>query len=192
MSDIGSIKSFIAAFATIHSDEWTELESLFEFRSLKRGEHIVKEGQFYTNEVFIVEGLVRGYYINDEMEEINITFYQGPDTIAPCFSHNISGRNTINYQVLTDSRIIEFDAEKFNGIIRKYEWARRFAYAILERELLLNVNREKNLLNKNAAGKYLFFKETYPGIETKISQIHVASYLGISPVSLSRLKSNMN
>lgn len=62
-------------------------------------------------------------------------------------------------------------------------------HKIVERELKLSIDREKNLLSKNANNKYEFFCKTYPGLETRISQVHVASFIGISPVSLSRLKS---
>lgn len=180
--------AFVKEFTNVPLDEWEELDCLLKVRKLKRSELLVHEGATYQNEVFVSKGVIRAFHINDDGEEVNIAFYQSPDVLSPYFSRTFSDKSLINYQALEDTVVLEFNAVTFSKLIKKYRWVSEFANKIVEKELLLSVKREKNLLNKNAEKKYAFFKSIYPHLETRISQIHVASFLGISPVSLSRLR----
>ena len=58
----------------------------------------------------------------------------------------------------------------------------------LEEAMKHKIIREMSLVNKNATERYIDFKQIYPGIEKRVNQIHIASYLGITPVSLSRIR----
>jgi len=65
-----------------------------------------------------------------------------------------------------------------------------FGNVIVERELEYKTQKEI-LLTKNAEERYMTFREMYPGLEKFISQYHIASYLGITSVSLSRIRKNL-
>jgi len=66
----------------------------------------------------------------------------------------------------------------------------KYGNIIVERELDYKTRREILLLTKSAEERYLEFRVMYPGLENYISQYHIASYLGITPVSLSRIRNS--
>jgi CRP-like cAMP-binding protein len=87
--------------------------------------------------------------------------------------------------------VAEFNTDQFSALRYKHESLMSYGNVIVERELEYKTQREILLLTKNAEERYKTFREMYPGLENYISQYHIASYLGITPVSLSRIRNTM-
>ena len=167
---------------------WQALEPLLNVKSAKKHQLIVKENQNYQNEIFLVSGIVRLYYLGPEGEEINIAFYKGIETIRPLFTRTINDKHTCYIEAITDLIYITFNAEEFSKLIRSKNDVQQYAYQIVEKELRYNIEREKQQLSQNAQQRLEAFRNYYKGLENEIPHYHIASYLGISPVSLSRLR----
>lgn len=181
-------KTYINLFTTIPDDEWHLIESLINEKKLRKNEVLVSEGKKYYNEIFVNKGVLRGYFTGPEGEELNVVFYPEGQVAAPLYTRNIQDVHIINYQALTETIVYEFDGRKFAELINSKMWVKTFAYSIVDRELKRMSSREKSLLTDSAEVRYKKFRDEYLGLENEISQLHVASYLGITPVSLSRLR----
>jgi CRP-like cAMP-binding protein len=169
---------------------WNELAEILSLREFRKGEIIVRESQLFKNEVFLAEGIIRVFLTGSDDQEVNIAFYEGPQVAAPYFTRNINHKHIASFQAVTACSVQLFDAEKFSDLIRKHIGIRNFAFTVVEKELKLKTRKEKCFLTQPASIRLEFFREIYPGLENRISQHHIASYLGISPVSLSRLRSS--
>jgi len=180
-------KTYLSEICSVSKFTWDTLLPLLEVKSIKRSTLIAEEKKNYNNELFIVSGIVRLFYLGDG-NEINIAFFKGPETLSPYFSRNINGKHSCYIETLTDTEIIEFNAESFSELIRSNNEIQRFAYHVVENELKNKIQREKLFLTQNAEKRLLSFREKYKGLENEISHYHIASYLGINPVSLSRLR----
>ncbi len=181
-------RNYLTKVFAISDSSWEALKPLLSIKSISKGEYIVKENQSYSNEIFLVSGIIRHYYLGTEGEEMNISFYKGEDTVCPLFTRNINGLHSCSIEALTDIIFIEFDAEKFNHLIRTRNDIQQYAYQIVERELKYKIEKEKLHLSQNAQIRLQSFRTQYKGLENEIPHYHIASYLGISPVSLSRLR----
>jgi CRP-like cAMP-binding protein len=73
-------------------------------------------------------------------------------------------------------------------LARQYPAWRTFGTRVLERLLVTKAEREYELLGLDAEERYRAFSERYPGLEARVAGKHIASYLGITPVHLSRLR----
>ena len=186
-----TFKEHIDKLSPISQQIWEELKTILFPRELKKNEFIVKENRPYYQELFIKQGIVRGFYCSDKGDEFNIVFYQNNEIVIPFQSRSIKGRSNINLQALTDAIIFEIDQDEFRNLRTKYKELYVYGSLVQEIELNRKTQHEIAFLVKNAEERYLMFRKNYPNLENRISQYHVASYLGITPVSLSRLRKNM-
>jgi CRP-like cAMP-binding protein len=149
---------------------------------------LVNEGNAFNKEVFIVEGVVRAYTLDEAGHERTTAFYQAYDFMNINTLRNQDGYTISTYQVILDSVVIIIEADKFRNLLDKYPVLMKLASLIKNHEVDRLKNRDDCLLQVAGIEKYLKFKEHYPGIEDKIPHYYIASYLGISPVSLSRAR----
>ncbi len=168
---------------------WEELSSMTRSRRLERNQSLVTLGDLYPFEVFVIRGVIRGFYVTQSGEEVNVSFYSDDQVLMPWFLRTVQGRSTIQYQALIETDILEIDARHFEQVRAQWPDLQRWAHAITHRELRVKISREL-MLTETAEQRYRRFRTEYPGLETRIAQYHVASYLGISPVSLSRIRSS--
>lgn len=155
-----------------------------------KGYKLLETGRVETNLFFLKKGIVRVYIPNDEK---GITFWIGKegDTIVSLKSYinKLPGYETIELieesvlYVLKHKDIQQF----FSKDIHIANWGRRFA----ELELLKTEERLIPLLYTTASERYKNMIETSPELLQRIPLEHLASYLGITPVSLSRIRANI-
>ena len=186
-----TFKKHIESICSLSDTSWNELINIITFRTLKKDEFIVRENQLYGNEVFIHTGIIRGFYCSETGNVYNVVFYRNGEIVIPCSNRSKNGKSNINLQVLSDSEIIEMDQEAFKKLRFKYHDIYVYGNLVQEKELNRKTEREIAMLVKSAEERYIIFRKEYPNIENSISQYHVASYLGITPVSLSRLRKNL-
>ena len=185
------MKNFIAFLNNISplSEQTLELvESAFVFDELKKGEYFVREGEYANEIAFLESGIVRAFYINSQGKEYNKTFFVGPAIIGSYAALISKEKNRLPQQALCDCKIwrARFDMiEKLS--INNYE-IEQLRRKIAEQFFVNNEKKQLEMALLEAKERYFIFKEEHPGIEDLIPQYHIASYLGISPTQLSRIR----
>lgn len=152
---------------------------------------LTKIGQQNTLEYILLEGICRSFVVNSEGEEITLSFY-----IAGPISPNITrvddqSRSTIHIQALTDIEIAVFPNTKLMDLMRTYKEINEWGNRVLQKELQQKVQKELAQASLSARERLLLFRNTYPALENFIPHPYIASYLGITNVSLSRLRGNI-
>ena len=188
MNSLEIFRTHIEAMISASLNSWDKLAPILQMKESKKGDLIVRESQEYPYEMFLVEGVIRVLLTDQDGNEVNIAFYEGPVVIAPYYSRNINNKHMSAFQALEKCRMILFDTRKFSDLIRQYIDIRAFAYQVVDKELKLKTFKEQIFVTRPAAVRLEFFRQTYPGLENRIPLHHIASYLGISQVSLSRLR----
>ena len=183
-----NIRKCFEKYVKLSSISWAELKPLLIQKKLNKGFLFCKENQRYNNELYVKSGVIRSFYSSFTGDEINIAFYQDNDFAIPWFYRNTEGKSTLNFETLTDGIVYEFNAEKFYELMQKFNDLGNFGRLFVEKELKEKIYKEIYLLTRSAEERYNYFNEKYPGLENKIAHYHIASYLGITPISLSRLR----
>ena len=193
MSDhiLREFKDHIDGIALLTSEAWTELEQIVRISEIGNEEFLVREGARATNEVYIARGILRAFYRSYDGEEVNVAFHTENNVLPPQYFRTKDSISHQNIHALTDVLVVEFNADQFSALRYKHESLLRYGNVIVERELEYKTQREILLLTKSAEERYQAFREIYPGLENGISQYHIASYLGITPVSLSRIRKSL-
>lgn len=167
------------------------MSEIFVFDELKKGEYFISEGQIAKEIAFLESGIVRAFYVNNEGKEYNKSFFSAPSIIGSYASLISKQKNKVAQQALTDCKIWKasfYEIEKLSEEIFELQKLRRI---IAENYFLSNEKKEIEMALLDAEKRYLILQKEYPGIELNIPQYHIASYLGISPTQLSRIRKKM-
>ena len=188
---IHELKKHIDKIALLSSEAWEDLESIVRISEMKNEEFLFKKGTRATDEVFLVSGILRGFYRSYDGEEVNVAFYVERSVLPPHYFRTKNMISQLNIQALSDAILVVFNTDQFSALRYKHESLMQYGNVIVERELEFKTQREILLLTEHAEERYKTFRIMYPGLENHISQYHIASYLGITPVSLSRIRKGL-
>jgi len=170
-------------------DEKAELiSSFFSVRSLTKGSLLIQEGKTSKRSYFLESGIIRCYIIDINGDEVTTRFYSAPDFLNDYLSFFEQKPSEENYELITDCVLygISYDNVQhcFHTILEFREWGRML--------LTLNyayVNKRMIALHKETAQeRYLHLKNKNPEIIEQVPLHIIASYLGITKYSLSRIR----
>ncbi len=163
---------------------------LFEVQNVKKKEEIIKTGQYNGKIIFVLSGLFRAYYQSNNIEH---TFWFR-DEFSVFASHRsiLQGKpSTISYQALEDSVVAILDYESVKKMALTSPDISQNMIAVLESLILELIDRVEEYITLSPAERYKIFMEKNPTIANRVPQQQLASLIGITPVSFSRLKSRM-
>ena len=142
--------------------------------------------------MFLEEGIVRGFLIDEDGNEKSTAFFQQGEFVSMLALRTQNGFSLYNYQALSPVKLLLFDSKRLKRSLSESKTRIVLGKEIKERESRRLLDRDECLMQVKAAEKYRKFVGYYPSLEGKISQHYIASYLGITPVSLSRIKKTLN
>ena len=164
------------------------LRSISKKKSVAKGSILIREGQNVNNIYFVREGCLRSYCSDKKGKEHTLQFGIKDWWISDYIAIHNNEPATLTVECLKESSIIEFDAKRLNGILTLFPEYEPFQRNLLERHVVSLHKRILNQLQLTAAERYDLFLAQYPDIEQYTRNYHIASYLGITQESLSRLR----
>ena len=162
--------------------------SISNKRTATKGEALIREGQTVKKTYFVTEGCLRSYCIDKEGREHTLQFAIKDWWISDFIAIYTNEVATLTVECITDSTVIEFSAKKLNNIYEQFPEFEAFQRRNLERHVVSMHKRILNQLQLSARERYDLFLEQYPDIEQYTPNYHIASYLGITQQSLSRIR----
>lgn len=187
MQDI--LFDFISKYITLTEDEKNALVSLDIFHSVKKGTILLEEGQRTKNSYFVLKGCIRTYYILDSEEKTTAFYTEMEAFTPPCV---ISKTPSEYYVSCTEDCILTIsnsDMEvEVNSKFPKFEIMCR----ILSEQLLAKQRIDFDAFKTSSPEqRYLNLLQSRPDLIQRVPQHQLASYLGIKPQSLSRLRARI-
>ncbi|WP_074407721.1 MULTISPECIES: Crp/Fnr family transcriptional regulator [Aquimarina] len=155
--------------------------------NLKKGDAIVKEGQYSDKAFFIVSGCARAYYLNDG-KDITDWFAFEKDFICAInsFFQNIPSPHYI--EVLEDTILLEVSRDSTLKLSDKHHDFERLSKTVATMTMLKLQARIVSIQFQSAEQKYQSLLSAYPNITQRIALTHIASFLGITLETLSRIR----
>lgn len=152
------------------------------------GSLIVEKGKRNNSEYFLLDGVVRSYLMNPVGELVTLLFFERASVITPHVTRASNFESLINLETITDCTLVEIDASKFESLIEENLEIREFANIILRNELQQKINKEIRLISWTSKQRLEQFRKDYNMLENIVPHPMIATYLGITNVSLSRLR----
>lgn len=164
--------------------------SISEEKSFSKGEVLIQEGQTVNKTFFVIHGSLRSFCVDKEGKEHTLQFaiqdWWISDFIA-MYNHEPA---SLTVECITDATVIEFNTQKLTQIYLQFPEFELFQRKTLERHVVSLHKRILNQLQLTALERYNVFIEHYPNIEQHVPNYHIASYLGITQQSLSRVRAD--
>lgn len=185
---MNELETFFQGLTPISPTSWDRLAALFTPRTLKKGEYFVTDKQFARELAFLETGIVRVFYRNAEGVEYNKQFFTDRNLIGGYTSLITQQQSRINQQALADCVIHVANHAEIRGLFDTCPDIERAARLIAEYFFVQKEQREIDIVLLDAEKRYRIFQREFPGLEQQIPQYHIASYLGVTPTQLSRIR----
>jgi len=164
------------------------LISISKEKIVPKGSILIRQGQTVNKIFFVTGGCLRSYCTDKSGKEHTLHFAIKNNWISDYIAIHGDESATLTIECLTESSIIEFNANEINGMLTLFPELEPFQRGNLERLFVSLQKRILNQLQLTAAERYDLFLEQYPHIEQDTRNYHIASYLGITQESLSRIR----
>jgi CRP-like cAMP-binding protein len=184
--------AFIHSISCLTEPTKVEVAALFTKEAIKKGENFVSSGEIAKRIAFLEKGIVRAYYRSETGVEYNKHFFRPPSFIGGYASLITNQPNQIIQQALTDCSIWATDYSRLTSLYDKHPDLERAARVLAEHFFVQKEQREVEIVLLDADERYNIFKRDFPELEQLIPQYHIASYLGITPTQLSRIRAKKN
>lgn len=172
----------------ISEEAFSVLQPAFSPMRLKKDEFFVKEGAYAARIGFLTKGVVRAFFLNQEGKEYSKQFFMGPTFIGAYTSLLTKQPTKIAQQALTDCELLVINYSELESAYEKFHDIERLGRRIAEGYFMEKEQKELEMALLDADKRYLILRKHFPGIENLVPQYHIASYLGISPTQLSRIR----
>jgi len=187
-----NIKEIVNNIYPISDRSIQEIENLLRYVRYEKGTVFIRKNQGNQLEYFLLEGICKSYLLSPEGEEVSISFFTSPSILSPYTTRINKQQSILNFRALTELRMATMDAHAFERCMIENIEIRNFGNAVLRKELALKVDKEIGLAALTAKERLLAFRERYPFLENQIPHTDIASYLGITNVTLSRLRKDLS
>ena len=180
--------TYLEAFIPLSVEAKTALSGALKVRQYAKREHIVPLNGVNDVISFVVKGCVREYYLNEQTEEVVVWFGLEKD-IGVSFPNFISQKPSHTaIQAIEPTKVIQISRENLYQLYDQFHEIERLGRIIAEHYLMNSDAYIKELQTQNAAERYQHLMEQKPQILQRVPLSMVASFLGISGETLSRIR----
>lgn len=164
-------------------------KGMWKVYHFKKGEYFNEYGNICKYLGFVISGVFRTFYIDDNLLKDNNIFLYSENDFVTAFKSLITQTPCVYYtQSLTSSTVLYIHINDLNHLFNTSKGWERIGRMIAEESFNKLLYRTENILLLKAEDRYNEFLKKYPKIPQEIQQYHIASFLGIENSSLSRIK----
>ena len=162
--------------------------SLLQFRKLRRRQFLLQAGEISKADSYVVKGCLRAYELDDNGQEHVLQFAIEDWWIGDMYSFLSGASSRLNIDCLEDCELLQLSAPALDELYRRVPAFERYFRIMMQNAFVAGQQRVLSSLSKTAAERYGEFLSKYPSIEQRVPDHQIASYLGIAPQSLSRVR----
>jgi CRP-like cAMP-binding protein len=184
------------AFTALHEfapvpvpeDEWQKSIKNLRALSINKNEYFIKAGDIPDKLAFILKGMFRVFYLSESGDENTLVFRDEGRPLS-AYSAFLEKTGSKHYfQALEDGILLYIPFKDWTELLSGHPYWRAIYARYLQILFIEKENRETEFLCNDAGTRYLTFVNKYPQIAKRVPHYHIASYLGITPEALSRMR----
>jgi CRP-like cAMP-binding protein len=186
VSDIGT---FIQQYYDFSHDELERITSKFQLRKIEKNDFLFRQGEICKYFIFIKSGCLRLFYFNDETE-VSVWFAFANSSAIEISSFISQSPSNYYMQAIEESEVLCLPVNELNTLYITLPNIQIMMKKYWEDVVVTLINRFTSLQRDTAEKRYLNLLSTPPYLQ-RIPQKYIASYIGITPTSLSRIRKNL-
>ncbi|MEN8138799.1 MAG: Crp/Fnr family transcriptional regulator [Bacteroidota bacterium] len=189
-NNIENIRKVISDYIEINEEEWDDYSSMFRVKHLNKKEIILNEGSICRDVFFVARGLLRVYFVDNKGDEKTFHFAL-ENTFATDYESFLKGiPSNYSIQAMEDTTVVLMSFEMLNKGYRKLRYGEKLGRLLAEEYFFIFNDKIQSIYTKTPIERYSDMNIKFPKILQRIPQHYIASYLNVSSVHLSRLKSH--
>jgi CRP-like cAMP-binding protein len=189
MSDV--LLKNLTKYINLTEEERQVVLSHFSPKKFRKHQYILQEGDITRHETFIVSGLTRTYEVDDKGQEHVVQFGLEDWWVGDLYSFLTETPTVYNIDCLEETDVLQITKPNLEELYQLVPKLERHFRIILQNAFIASTRRVSSTLIKSAAERYDEFIARYPQIEQRVPNHQIASYLGITPQSLSRIRGKL-
>jgi CRP-like cAMP-binding protein len=188
---IAQLKKRLSQLVCIPESEWRYATQFFSECTFEKEAFLVRAGEKADNFYFIVQGLVRFFYATESGKEYNKHFAKENDFAGAMHALVLGAPSRFFIQAFEKTHTIVLPNDGLNALYERHACWERLGRKNAEYLALQKEARERAFLLDSLPTRYRHFVTHYPGLLDRLPQYHIASYLGVTDVALSRIRAKM-
>lgn len=191
LNDYKNILANINRYVSLTEHDEQEFINIVRTTRVKKRQFIVQPNFVCSHQTYVVKGAFRSYFVNDQGEEHTIQFAIEDWFISDFNSYINQTPASLFVEALEDSIIHQIEFNEVEALCAKNPKFERFFRLVAQKSFAFSQRRVLSNLGKSAEARYTEFLQLYPTIVQRVPQYALASYLGMSPEFLSKIRKRL-
>lgn len=177
---------------TLSSKELETLQSFFIPKKVRKRQYVLNAGDVCQYITLVEKGLLRSFTVDDDGHEHVVQFASEGWWVSDVGSF-VSGKDALyNIEALEDSELLHLTRQAMDELLTQLPVMERFFRLLMQNNIIALQRRVVAYMSLSAEEKYLKLMEVAPDIMNRASQQHIASYLSVTPETLSRIRKKVS
>lgn len=181
----------VSEIIDINEEELNYCRTLFTPRKLRKRQYLLQEGDVCLYQALVTKGILRSYTVDEKGNEHILQFAAEGWWIADLYSFFTEEPSQYNIDALEDAELLLITKPNWNLLLQDVPAFERYFRILLQNHLISTQKRLMESLSVTAEEKYRNFIKTYPDCMLRLPQHQIASYLGITRETLSRIRKQL-
>ncbi|WP_203258629.1 Crp/Fnr family transcriptional regulator [Hyunsoonleella ulvae] len=182
---------FLDSFGHIPEDTFLKLKGISQFKKIDANTQLDELGKVPSKVYLLISGVMRCYVTSESGKEFNKRFFFAMDFAGSLTALIKNAPSEIVYETITQCTLYEIDYKELREMCATDIVVSNLYTSMLEKVFMRYEKRQLELISLNASQRYLKLKSDIPDIDKLVPQYHIASYLSITPVQLSRIRKKL-
>ncbi len=182
------IRNYINNITKLPDESMSKLIQLAKHEHFSKGQIFAKLNEVPKNFYIIKSGIARSFYTDENGKDYIRTIFTSFNTTGALSALMDNSKSKLTYDCLTECEMFSFNFHKLKGLMENDIHLSNLYNKVLEHIFKIMEVRIYELSLLNATERYLALKQQIPDIDNRIPQYHIASYLNVTPVQLSRIR----
>lgn len=185
------LRDFVKRFVHLDDEEFDAFTGCLKLKALKKKENLINEGEICSKIGFFTRGYFRFFHIDINGNEITSDFHFAPGFITSFTSFLAESPSRTNVQALEPMEVMEISKSSLYSLYTKYPMIERLGRLMAEHVFITSERHLLMVLNQTAEIRYRLLMDRYPHFVNRIPLQYIASYLGITQETLSRMRKSI-
>lgn len=178
----------VARHITLKEAEEKYFLSVLRPRTVRKRQYLLQAGDICRHEIFVNKGLLRAYTSDNKGQEHIVMFASEGWWTSDFYSRLTNTPATLNIDALEDSEVFLIEKDDLDKLYEEVEKFNKLFRILLQNSVISQQQRILGAMSQTAEERYQAFLKRYPNLEQRVTQQHIASFLGVTPETLSRIR----
>lgn len=169
-------------------EEIAYFTSILKVRKFRKRQYVLQSGDVCRFETFVNKGLLRSYAVDKEGQEHITMFAMEGWWISDFYSLLSQTPATLNIDALEETEVVQIEHNDLEKLYNRIDKFNKFFRILLQNAFIAHQQRILSAISQSAEERYVYFTKKYPSLEQRVPQHQIASFLGITPETLSRIR----